>query len=100
MCISSLPNDESLDDIEPKRVLLNESMHENPIPIKEFANSVIILDDVDLISNKRIQDDVYNLPNQVLELGRQFKITCLMTNRLPSNRNDTRRILNECHISV
>jgi hypothetical protein len=40
---------------------------------------------------------VYTLLNQVLEIGRHFKISCLMTNHLPSNRSDTRRILNECH---
>ena len=72
----------------------------DPIPIKEFSDSVIIFDDVDVISDKRIRDGVYNLLNQVLEIGRHFNITCLMTNHLPSNRNDTRRILNECHIFV
>jgi hypothetical protein len=72
----------------------------DPIPIKSLANLVIIFDDVDVISDKRIRDGVYNLLNQVLEIGRHFNITCLMTNHLPSNRNDTRRILNECHIFV
>ena len=88
---SSLPDDESLDDIEPKRVRLDESIYIDPIPIKEFSDSVIIFDDVDVISDKRIRDGVYNLLNQVLEIGRHFKITCLMTSQLPSNRSDTRR---------
>ena len=65
--------------------------------IEEFANSVIIFDDIDVLSNKQIRNAVYDLLNQVLEIGRHFKITCLMTNHLPSNRTDTRRILNECH---
>ena len=51
-------------------------------------------------SDKRIRDGVYNLLNQALEIGRHFGLTCLVTNHLPSNRNDTRRILNECHIFV
>ena len=42
---------------------------------------------------------MYSLLSQVLEIGRPFKITCLMTNHLPSSRNDTRRI-NKCHIFV
>ena len=46
------------------------------------------------------RDGVYNLLNQVLEIGRHFSISCLVTNHLPSNRNDTRRILNECHAFV
>ena len=38
--------------------------------------------------------------NQILEIGRHFKISCIVTNHLPSNRSDTRRILNEAHVFV
>ena len=85
-------------DIEPKRVRLDETIHEDPIPIKQFENSVTIFDGVDVITGKRIRDAVCELLNQVLEIGRRLKITCLMTNHLIGNRNDTRRLLNECHI--
>ena len=71
-----------------------------PIPIKEFSDSVIIVDDVDVISDKRIRDGVYNILNQVLEIGRHFNITCMMTNHLPSDRTNTRKALNETHIFV
>ena len=94
-----MPSD-LLEVTEPKRVVLDESIYLDPIAIKEFTESVIIFDDVDVISDKKIRDGVYNLLNQVLEIGRHFKITCLMANHLPSNRNDTRRMLNECHIFV
>ena len=97
---SSLPNDESLDDIEPKRVRVDDDLYIDPLPIKEFENSAIIFDDIDVISDKKIRDAVYSLLNHVLEIGRHFNITCLMTNHLPSNRSDTRRILNECHAFV
>ena len=33
--------------------------------------------------------------NQVLEVGRHYSISCLITNRVPSDRHNTRRILNE-----
>ena len=45
-----------------------------------LTESVIIFDDIDVISDKKIRDGVYALLNQVLEIGRHFKITCLMTN--------------------
>jgi hypothetical protein len=58
----------------------------DPIPIKEFCViSVIIFDDIDVLNDKRIRDGVYSLLNQVLEIGRHFNISCLMTNHLPSN---------------
>ena len=33
----------------------------------------------------------------MLEIGRHFKIHCIVTNHLPTNGKDTRRILNEAH---
>ena len=38
--------------------------------------------------------------NNVLEIGRHFKITAIITNHLPTNGRDTRRILNEAHAYV
>ncbi|MFM7982185.1 MAG: hypothetical protein ACKPKO_22985, partial [Candidatus Fonsibacter sp.] len=46
---------------------------------------------------KKIREAVYNILNQILEIGRHFKIHCIVTNHLPTNGKDTRRILNEAH---
>ena len=59
---------------------------------------MVIFDDIDVISDKKIREAVYIVLSQVLELGRHFRITCLVTNHLPSNKSDTRIILNECHV--
>ena len=40
---------------------------------------------------------MYNILNQILEIGRHFEIHCIVTNQLPTNGKDTRRILNEAH---
>ena len=94
---SSLPEDESLDDVKPQRIKLDSSIYEDPIEVEEFKDSVVIFDDIDVISDKKIRDAVYNILNKVLEIGRHFKITALVTNHLPTNGKDTRRILNEAH---
>ena len=94
---SSPPSDESLDKIKPKRIKLDESLHTDPIKVQEFNESVCIFDDIDLISDKKIREAVYNILNQILEIGRHFKIHCIVTNHLPTNGKDTRRILNEAH---
>ena len=56
-----------------------------------------IFDDIDVISDKKIREAVYDILNQVLEIGRRYKIHCVVTNHLPANGKDTRRILNEAH---
>lgn len=94
---SSLPLDESLDKIKPKRVRLDSTIHSDPIEVEELKESVCIFDDIDVISDKKIREAVYNILNQILEIGRHYKITCVVTNHLPTNGKDTRRILNEAH---
>ena len=94
---SALPEDESLDSIKPKRIILDDSLMSDPLEIKDFANSIVIFDDIDVISNKKIREEVYKLLNQGLETGRHYKINMIVTNHLPTNGKETRRILNECH---
>ena len=50
-----------------------------------------------MISDKKIREAVIKLINQVLEIGRHFNISLLMTNHLATAGRDTRRILNEAH---
>jgi len=94
---SSLPTDESLDKIKPKRFKLNEALHEDPIKVAELAESMCIFDDIDVISNKKVREAVYDILNQILEIGRHYKIDCICTNHLPTNGKETRRNLNEAH---
>ena len=65
-------------------IRLDSSLSENPTDIKEFADSVITFDDIDVISDRKIRDD-YKLLNKVLEIGRHFRVSCLCTNHLPTN---------------
>ena len=48
-----MPDDESLDSVKPLRIQLDESLIEDPIDIKEFADSVVLFDDIDVIPDKK-----------------------------------------------
>jgi len=69
---SSLPEDESLDAVKPQRIRLDESIYQDPIAIEDLSDSVVIFDDIDVISDKKIRDAVYNILNKTLEIGRQI----------------------------
>ena len=94
---SALAEDETLDKIKTKRMIIDDSLISNPIPVESFENSLVIFDDIDVISNKAHRDAVYSLLNQILEVGRHHKIYCIVTNHLPTGGKDTRRIINESH---
>jgi hypothetical protein len=97
---SSLPHDESIDSVKPKRIRIDESLVSDPLPIESFENSICLFDDIDVISNKAIRGAVYALLNKVLEIGRHLRISCICTMHLPTNGNETRRILNESHYVI
>lgn len=95
--LSALTEDESLDKIKPKRIKIDEQLITDPLEVSLFENSLVIFDDIDVIGDKKIREAVYILLNQVLEVGRHFHISCIITNHLPTNGKDTRRVLNEAH---
>lgn len=95
---SALKDDESLDVVEPKRFkITKEALLDDPIIMEDLKNSLVIFDDIDCISDKLLKEAVYSILNQILETGRHFNISCIITNHLPSNGVYTRRILNESH---
>ena len=97
---SSLTEDKSIDEVKPLRIDLN-TLVEEPLNINEIDEGALIMfDDIDNISNKRIRDAVYSVLNNILEIGRHRKLWCLITNHLPTLGRDGRKILNECHFVV
>ncbi|QIG59385.1 putative packaging ATPase [Dishui Lake virophage 6] len=94
---SSLKEDESLDEIKPKRVKMDEDIYKNPIKPEDLQESLVIFDDQDCIGDKKIRNAVVELANQVLEIGRHFKISACYVSHLPTDKGNTRRILNEAH---
>jgi len=92
-----LKEDESLDSINPKRIAIDNRLFDEPIEPEMLEESLVIFDDIDVLSDKKQREAVMKIANQVLEIGRHFKITAVFTNHLPTNRGDTRRVLNESH---
>jgi hypothetical protein len=81
--------------VKPLRIQLDESLIDDPIDIKEFENSVVLFDDIDVIPDKKIREAVLKIMNLGLEVGRHYKINMVITNHLPTNGRESRRVLNE-----
>jgi len=94
---SALNDDESLEPINPKRIIIDERLITEPLKCEDFKNSLVIFDDIDVISDKKQREEVYKILNQILETGRHFNVSCIITNHLPTAGKDTKRVLNECH---
>lgn len=98
---SRLEKDPVLDKVNPKRILLDNSLIDDPIDIhKEFQEGDLILfDDCDTIQDKKLKDAISRLKNDILETGRHMCLYIIITSHLinGNDRKDTRTILNEAH---
>lgn len=80
------------------RVVCDDTLISNPLKIEDFKESCVVLDDVENFP-KRIKEALYQLRDEILELGRQDKITCIIANHLPTGL-EIKKVLNECQIIV
>jgi energy-coupling factor transporter ATP-binding protein EcfA2 len=96
---SNLAEDPTLDAIKLKRIRIDESLVSDPLSCEDFRDSLVLFDDVDVIASKPLKEAVYSVMNQILETGRHFNTSCIMTSHLCNGPN-MKRILNESHFMV
>lgn len=95
---SSITDDSSIDEIKGlKRVKLGPEFLEEDFEINDFKDTLVIFDDTDCISDKKLKLKVNGILNIILETGRHTNTYCIFTSHLPTAGNDTKRILNESH---
>ena len=98
--LSRVDDDPSLDGFDYKGVVLGADLKENPLQIEEVTpDSMVIFDDIDAISNKKLLDSLIKFQSQILEMGRHMNIQCVITSHLiiGNARAQARTILNELH---
>tara|TARA_R110000823_G_scaffold247206_1_gene371027 strand:- start:1366 stop:1869 length:504 start_codon:yes stop_codon:yes gene_type:complete len=82
-----------------ERVDLN--MFAKSVPqVEEFKNQILIFDDIDTILDRNIVKVLRQFRDDVLEVGRHFKITCISTSHIITNFMATRTLINEAQAVV
>lgn len=96
--ISALSEDTTLDSLKCiKRIKLSEGFLADELKSEDFADSLVILDDTDTISNKKMRNKVNQIRDDILSTGRHFNVSCLVTTHTPCAGHETKLILNESH---
>ena len=62
---------------------------------KDFADSCVIFDDVDVLTNKAIKKQVFLILDSILQTGRHYKTSFIFTSHAACNGLQTKIILNE-----
>jgi hypothetical protein len=96
---SSISEDSSIDKIKGlNRIRISESLVADELGAKDFENCCVIFDDVDTLSNSKLRKAVMKIQDDILQCGRHYKTTALITSHVATNGKDTRLILGEAHI--
>lgn len=90
--------DKVLDKRDPMRVLLDDTLVNDPIEPSLIKNSIAVFDDIDSISDKEIKKCIYDIRKNILNVGRSMNVHCCCSNHMLCNNNETRTMLNECNV--
>ena len=96
---SSLSECATLDKLKYlKRIKVKEDKFLNSdLSAKDFAESLTVFDDCDVISNKIVKKKIFDVLNSILETGRHFKCSVVFTSHNANMGLDTKKILTESH---
>lgn len=96
---SALTDDPSIDKIKDlQRVKLTDAILQDDLPSSEFADSLVLFDDVDSIQNSKIRKKVMDIQSDILQTGRHHNVSAVLTNHVATDGKATRLILAEAHI--
>lgn len=94
--ISKVANDPAYDCYKPLRIEIStENIIENPISVSEFRNCIVVFDDIDTITDKKLLVAVQKLRDDCMEIGRHDGVTVCATSHLLMNYKITRGMINE-----
>ena len=101
-CFSSLETDETLDSLKYlKRIKLDKPEYLlTEFTAEDFKDSLVLFDDVDVLSNKKVLKKTMDILNSILQTGRHFNVSCIYTSHASTAGHNTKIILNEAHVIV
>jgi hypothetical protein len=100
---SRLDKDPVIDALKPKRIAITQDLVLNPIELEDInKDSIVLFDDIDNISDKKIQTAVNIVKAQILEMGRHNNINIVCTSHLinGNEKSSARIMLNEMQALV
>ena len=93
---SSLSEDSSIDKVKNlKRIKLTPQLLNEELTAEDFQESLVIFDDTDCITDKAMKTKVNKIMGSVLETGRHFSTSVIVSSHLACSGGETKRILNE-----
>lgn len=94
---SSVGDDAQIDKLKVKRIKLNNDLLNETLTAQDFKDCLVIFDDTDAITNKPLKIKVNQILDSILQTGRHYNVSCILTFHTATGGRDTKMILNEAH---
>jgi len=96
--LSYLDKDSSIDQIKGiNRIKLDNEFIETELDAEDFSDSLVIWDDTDCITDKKMVLKLRDLLGKMLNTGRHCRNSVIYLSHIACNGLQTKGILNECH---
>lgn len=94
---SKINDDDKINKYKPIKIKLDADLLDDDLEPVDFKNSLCIFDDIDTVKDPKVKKEVYNILNSILQEGRHYNVSVLVTNHSPSDREKTKIIFGESH---
>jgi ABC-type dipeptide/oligopeptide/nickel transport system ATPase component len=99
--LSYVDSDSSIERIKTaKRIKLTKEFIDTELNSEDFAESLVIFDDCDCISDKPLKLKIKDILTKLLNTGRHTKTSVVYLSHIATNGVETKGILNEAHAIV
>ena len=97
---SQVPDDKELDKCGITKIAIDDGLVDNPPELKDYANCLVVFDDIDAIRDKKIKKIVTDLCDELQVVGRHDNTWVIRTSHLFRNWGTTRASLAEANKTV
>lgn len=95
---SCINEDDSIDKIKDlQRIKLTPELLQDELQAEDFKDSCVIFDDCDTIIDKAMRKKVLQIQGSILQVGRHYNVSAIITSHVATNGADTKLILTEAH---
>ena len=101
LLFSSKAEDKMLDNLPIERMNIDDDIHNNPFTLKELSTKskplLTVFDDIQDFPNKKINNEVARLRDEIMRNGRSYGIYSLFVHHDPCDYKSTKSQLFECN---
>jgi hypothetical protein len=96
--MSYVESDSSIERVKGiERIKIDDEFLATDLNAEDFANAMLIMDDCDCYTDKKIKSKLRDLLGKILNTGRHHNSSLCYLSHLCCNGLETKGILNECH---